>query len=247
MEVKSMRDKRIALVTGANKGIGFEVAKQLGNQGIKILIGARDRERGEEAVTDLQKLGISASLLLIDVTNQKTIQAAAKQATKQYGKLDILVNNAGITGSSMVAPSLVDIDVMRAVYETNVFGVVAVTNAFLPLLRKSSSARIVNVSSGLGSLTLTSDKKSEFVHYNILPYQSSKTALNAVTVAYAKELADSDIKVNAADPGYTATDLNQNRGYKTTEQAAQVIIKLATIDDNGPTGTYQDENGEIDW
>jgi NAD(P)-dependent dehydrogenase (short-subunit alcohol dehydrogenase family) len=242
-----MSNRRAALITGANKGIGFEVAKQLGSLGIEILVGARDRRRGKFAVTKLQKLDLTASLLLIDVTDVKTIQAATDQVGEQYGKLDILVNNAGITGDSLVAPSQVDIAVMRTVYETNVFGVVAVTNAFLPLLRKSPGGRIVNVSSGLGSLTLASDKNCEFVHYNLLPYQSSKTALNALTVAYAKEFQDSEIKVNSADPGYTATDLNQHRGHKTPEQSAEVVIKLATLPADGPTGSYQDENGEIDW
>jgi NAD(P)-dependent dehydrogenase (short-subunit alcohol dehydrogenase family) len=172
---------------------------------------------------------------------------AASQIGQQYGRLDILVNNAGISGDFRGAPSEVTLDQMRQVYDTNVFGVVTVTNAMLPRLRRSAAGRIVNMSSGLGSLAQACDPGSEFGHYNIITYQSSKTALNAVTVAYAKELRETRIKVNAADPGFTATDFNHHRGYRTVEQAAVIAVRLATLDADGPTGTFQDENGVVPW
>jgi NAD(P)-dependent dehydrogenase (short-subunit alcohol dehydrogenase family) len=181
------------------------------------------------------------------VTDPASIARAAQDIEEQHGRLDILVNNAGITGSFRGAPSEVTPGQLRQVYDTNVFGVAAVTNQLLPLLRRSAAGRIVNMSSGLGSLTLSSDPGSEFAHYNLVTYQSSKTALNALTVAYAKELRETAIKVNAADPGFTATDLNNHRGYRTVEQAAVIAVRLATLGADGPTGTFQDENGAVPW
>jgi NAD(P)-dependent dehydrogenase (short-subunit alcohol dehydrogenase family) len=243
----TMSQEKVALITGANKGIGLEVAKQLGLQKIVVLVGARDPTNGAVAVKALRDLGVSAELVALDVTNPATISEAAEMVERTYGKLDILVNNAGITGCGSPVPSEVTVETMRQVYETNVFGIVAVTNAFIPLLRKSVSGRIVNVSSGLGSITAASDPTSEFYALNYMPYQSSKTALNAVTVAYAKVLGDGPIKVNAADPGYTATDLNAHRGYRTVEQAAQIVVYLATLPNDGPTGTFSNDDGPIPW
>lgn len=240
-------DEKIALVTGANKGIGFEIAKQLGAKGITVLVGARDATHGGEAVRSLRELGIVARAIALDVTAAETIAAAASTIRADYGRLDILVNNAGITGGAAPPPSEVTVEMMRRVYETNVFGVVAVTTAMLPLLRESLSGRIVNMSSGLGSLTLNSDPAWEFGSFNILPYQSSKTALNAITVAFAKELKGTDIKVNSADPGYTATDLNAHRGDQTVEQGATVPVRLATLSHDGPTGEFHNENGVVAW
>jgi NAD(P)-dependent dehydrogenase (short-subunit alcohol dehydrogenase family) len=240
-------EQKIALITGANKGIGFEATKQLAEQGIFVFLGARDRARGEEAASALVARGLPVAPLRLDVTDGASIEQAAREISEQRGRLDILVNNAGVTGGFRGAPSEVTPGQMRQVYDTNVFGPVAVTNAMLPLLRRSAAGRIVNMSSGLGSLTLNSDPGSEFGDYNVLVYQSSKTALNAVTVAYAKELRESGIKVNAADPGFTATDLNQHRGYRTVEQAAAVVVRLATLGPDGPTGTFQDENGTVPW
>jgi NAD(P)-dependent dehydrogenase (short-subunit alcohol dehydrogenase family) len=237
----------IALITGANKGIGFEIARQLGEQGVFVLIGSRDEARGQEAAGTLAARGLPVAALGIDVTDGASVARAARDIEQQHGRLDILVNNAGITGEFRGAPSEVTVDQLRQVYETNVFGAVAVTNAVLPLLRRSEAGRIVNMSSGLGSLTLNSDPGSEFAAYNLITYQSSKTALNAVTVAYAKELRATGIKVNSADPGFTATDLNQQRGYRTVEQAAVIAVRLATLGANGPTGTFQDENGPVPW
>jgi NAD(P)-dependent dehydrogenase (short-subunit alcohol dehydrogenase family) len=238
---------KIALVTGANKGIGFEIARQLGGQGMFTVVGSRDEERGLAAAAALTAQGLSAAAVAIDVTDDASISRAAKEIGQRYGHLDVLVNNAGITGSFRGAPSEVTPDQLRQVYDTNVFGAVAVTNAMLPLLRRSPAGRIVNMSSGLGSLAQSSDPGSEFGSYNLITYQSSKTALNAVTVGYAKELRETPIKVNAADPGFTATDLNNHRGYRTVEQAAVIAVRLATLGADGPTGTFQDENGPVPW
>lgn len=237
----------IALITGANKGIGFEVATQLAQRGVFVLVGARDETRGREAVDTLLAQGLHAALVVIDVTDDDSIARAAGEIDGRYGQLDILVNNAGISGGAGRSPSEITRARMRQVYETNVFGVVAVTNALLPLLRRSAAGRIVNLSSGLGSLTLSSDPASEFGRYTYLAYQSSKAAVNAITVAYAKELRANGIKINAADPGFTATDFNNHRGYRTVEQAAVVVVRLATLPADGPTGTFQDENGPVPW
>jgi NAD(P)-dependent dehydrogenase (short-subunit alcohol dehydrogenase family) len=242
-----MAGEKVALITGANKGIGLEIARQLSEQGTFVLIGARDEARGKEAAASLTARGRAVAPLSVDVTDPASIARAARDIEEQHGRLDILVNNAGITGSFRGAPSEVTLDQLRQVYDTNVFGVVAVTNQMLPLLRRSAAGRIVNMSSGLGSLTLNSDPGSEFADYNLVTYQSSKTALNAITVAYAKELRETAIKVNAADPGFTATDLNSHRGYRSVEQAAVIAVRLATLGADGPTGTFQDENGPVPW
>ena len=242
-----MFEDKVALITGANKGIGFEIAKQLGVLGFTVIIGARDTVRGARAAGLLRSLGVSASPLDIDVTDATTIEVAAKAIGDQYGHLDVLVNNAGISGGAGAIPSRVPVELMRLVYETNVFGVVAITNAMLPLLLGAPAGRVVNMSSGLGSLTLSSDLDSEFGKLNILAYQSSKAALNSVTVAYAKELHGSGILVNAADPGFTATDFNNHRGYRTVEQAATIAVRLACLKDDGPSGTFQNESGHVPW
>lgn len=242
-----MPGEKIALITGANKGIGFEIARQLGERGAAVLLGARDELRGKQAAESLTARGLSAAPLLIDVTDTASIANAAREIGQQYGRLDILVNNAGISGSFRGAPSEITLDQLREVYDTNVFGVVAVTNAMLPLLRRSAAGRIVNMSSHVGSLTLTTDPASKFGHYNLIAYQSSKTALNAITVAYARELRETRIKVNAANPGFTATDLNNHRGYGTAEQGAVIAVRLATLGPEGPTGTSQDDNGILPW
>jgi NAD(P)-dependent dehydrogenase (short-subunit alcohol dehydrogenase family) len=183
----------------------------------------------------------------IDVSDDVSIARAARAIDERYGRLDILINNAGISGGAAGSPSEITRARMRQVYETNVFGVVAVTNALLPLLRTSAAGRIVNLSSGLGSLTLSADPASAFGPSNYLAYQSSKAALNMITVAFAKELRPARIKVNAADPGFTATDFNNRRGYNSVEQAATIVVRLATLPADGPTGTFQDENGMVPW
>jgi len=241
-----MTDRKIALITGANKGIGKEIARQLGAQGMTVLLGARDKTRGAEAAGELTRKGLDAHALLLDVTDQSSIDDAASQIESEWGRLDALVNNAGIA-LDRVPPSQLDLDTLRRTYDTNVFGVFAVTKALLPLLRKSDAGRIVNLSSGLGSLAQNSDPQWEFAGVKPLAYNSSKTALNMMTVLFASELRDTPIKVNAADPGFTATDLNQHRGTRTVEQGAAEAVRLATLPADGPTGGYFSDNGPVPW
>lgn len=242
-----MTDKKIALITGANKGLGFETARQLAKQNIKVLIGARDETRGREAAEKLRNEGFDAEFVHVDVTDEKTIEAAAKYVEENFGKLDILVNNAGIANEYGLAPGEINLELIRQTFDTNFFGVIAVTKAFLPLIKKSESGRIVNVSSGLGSLTLHSDPNSPYYDIKPLAYNTSKTALNMFTVILAHDLKDTKIKVNSADPGYTATDLNHNSGPKTVEQGASIIFDLATLPDDGATGGYFDDQGVVPW
>jgi NAD(P)-dependent dehydrogenase (short-subunit alcohol dehydrogenase family) len=239
-------ERKVALITGANKGIGLEIARQLGRQGMTVLVEARDAGRGREAIEGLRSEGIDAYLIRFDVTSQATIDQAARRIEEEFGRLDILVNNAGIFVDD-APPSGLGMEVLRRTYETNVFGRVAITKAMLPVLRKSSAGRVVNMSSGLGSLTLASDLGWEFAAINLLAYNSSKSALNAVTVQFAKELRDTPIKVNAADPGYTATDLNNYQGRRDMEQGARAAVRLATLPVDGPTGGFFDENGPLPW
>ena len=241
-----MAEKKVALITGANKGIGKEIARQLGAQGMTVLLGARDAGRGAEAAGELAREGIDAHAISLDVTDKKSIAAAADQIEKDYGRLDVLVNNAGIALDNGPASTL-DVETMRRTFETNVFGVVAVTQAMLPLLKKSEAGRVVNLSSGLGSLTQNSDPNWGFAGVKPLAYNSSKAALNMVTVIFAAELKDTGIKVNAADPGYTATDLNQHQGPRTVPQGATAAVRLATLPTDGPTGGYFDEDGVVPW
>jgi NAD(P)-dependent dehydrogenase (short-subunit alcohol dehydrogenase family) len=237
----------IALITGANKGIGLETARQLGARGITVLIGARDSERGTAAERALRDAGADARFVRLDVTDAKSAQQAAEWIDGEHGRLDILVNNAGIArtrprGETEVRgepPSETDLDAMRTIYETNVFGVVTVTNAMLPLLRRAPAGRIVNVSSELGSIGSMTDPASPMAGFPAgLAYPSSKTALNMITVLYARELRDTPIKVNVANPGYTATDLNGHTGFRSASDAAQASVHLATLPADGPTGTF---------
>lgn len=239
---------RVALITGANKGIGFEVSRQLGELGISVLVGARDEARGTAAVAQLKAHDIPATFLPLDVTSNTSIHHAAAWIAREYGKLDILVNNAGISGGNIsTPPSLTDIDVVRHVYETNVFGVASVTIAMIPLLKRAVRARIVNVSSSLGSLTMGLDPNDRFYGINSLQYQSSKTALNAITVEFAKELESEGITVNAACPGFVDTDFNGHMGTKSSRQAATIIVTLSTLGADGPTARFYDEDGELPW
>lgn len=241
--------KKIALITGANKGIGFEIARQLGSQGMIIFAGTRDRARGDKAVRTFQSEGIEAYAVPLDVTEQATIEAAASFIGDTFGKLDILVNNAGISlGEGHAPPSELAIEIYRAIYETNVFGVFAVTKAMLPLLRRSDAGRIVNMSSTMGSLSLNSDPNSIYGQMPpLLAYNSSKTAVNAITIFFANELRNTNIKVNAVSPGYVATDLNNHTGFLTPQQGAKVPVTFATLAADGPTGGFFDENGAIPW
>lgn len=237
----------IALVTGANKGIGKEISRQLGATGIVVLLGARDRGRGEQAEADLRSQGFTVQFIPLDVTDQASVDQAAAQIERQYGRLDILVNNAGIA-LDWIPPAQLDIETLKKTYETNVFGVFRVTKAMLPLLKKSRAGRIVNLSSALGSLTFASNSEGPFRDSNwLLAYNSSKTALNAMTVAFARDLKSSGIKVNASNPGYTATDMNQNRGTRTVEQGAASSVRLALLPDDGPTGGVFSDEGVVPW
>ena len=222
-------NKKIALVTGANKGIGYETARELASQGLTVLLGARDAQRGEEAAAKLQGEGLDVQFVQLDINDPATHQAARRWIEDNFGRLDVLVNNAAIALETTQKPSEVEMQTLRETFDVNFFGTIAVTQTLLPLIRKSEAGRIVNVSSGLGSLTQNSDPNWEFYPVKLLAYNASKTALNAFTVMLAAELKDTVIKVNSADPGFTATDLNGHRGYKTVEQGAAVIIQLATL------------------
>ena len=235
-----------ALVTGANKGIGFAIAKGLGALGWKVGIGARDDDRRDAAVAKLREAGADAFGVPLDVTDDASVAAAVEVIKAEGGGLDVLVNNAGITGGMPQEPTTVQPETMRTVVETNVIGVIRVTNAMLPLLRKSGSPRIVNMSSSVGSLTLQTTPDA-FVGPVSAAYSPSKSFLNAVTIQYAKELADTNILINAACPGYVATDLNGFRGTRTPEQGATEAIRLATLPDDGPTGRFFDEDGPVAW
>jgi NAD(P)-dependent dehydrogenase (short-subunit alcohol dehydrogenase family) len=241
-----MSSRRVAVVTGANKGIGLEIARQLARRGITVLIGARDEARGREAAEKLRADGLDARALRLDVTDEKSVAAAAALLEQDPGRLDILVNNAGIAIDDG-PPSRVSMDALRRTYETNVFGLVRVTQALLPLLRRSDAGRIVNLSSGLGSLTLNSDPSWEFAPVKYLAYNSSKSAVNAITVQLAWELRETKVKVNAADPGYVATDMNRHQGVRTVEQGAATPVRLATLPDDGPTGAYFNDEGPLPW
>jgi len=239
----------IALITGANKGIGLATARLLGEAGMTVLIGARNAERGEAAAKELAQDGLDASFVLLDVTDEASARAAADAVGSAQGRLDVLINNAGIAigDASRAAPSQTPLETMRTTFETNVFGLVAVTNAFLPLLHKSAAGRIVNVSSEVGSIASMLDRTSPLWPMASIPYPASKAALNMVTAMYAKELADSLIKVNAANPGYCATDLNGNSGPRTPAQGAAAAIEYATIGEDGPSGGYFNDEGRVPW
>jgi NAD(P)-dependent dehydrogenase (short-subunit alcohol dehydrogenase family) len=249
-----MQDKPVALVTGANKGIGLQIAKDLAVHGFTVIVGARHLEQGEAAAKSVEG---DARAVQLDVTDQASLAAAAERIRNELGRLDVLVNNAGISHAELPGRSFEEVvaagrlsvaslDEVRTVFETNVFGIIAVTQAMLPLLREAPAARIVNVASSGGSLTLNSDPTNH--HRSMFgTYSASKAAANAVTVAFAADLEAAGIKVNAACPGFTATDLNNFRGARTVEQAAHEPVRLALIDASGPTGTFSNEDGPLPW
>jgi NAD(P)-dependent dehydrogenase (short-subunit alcohol dehydrogenase family) len=241
-----MSEQTIVLVTGANKGIGYEIAAGLGELGWSVGVGGRDDQRREAAVEKLRAAGADAFGVPLDVTDDASVAAAAGLIEDRAGRLDVLVNNAGITGGMPQTPSAVDPATVRAAVETNVIGVIRVTNAMLPLLRRSASPRIVNMSSSVGSLTLQTTPGTEMGPISVA-YAASKTFLNAVTVQYVKELRDTGILINAACPGYVATDLNGFRGVRTPEQGAAIAIRLATLPDDGPNGGFFDDAGAVPW
>ncbi len=241
-----MVDKRVAVVTGGNKGIGFEVARQLGRRGYAVVIGCRDAGRGEAAAGKLRAEGVDVRAVPLDVTAEGSPAAAAARVGADLGRVDVLVNNAGVALEA-AAVAGADLAKVRATYETNVFGLLAVTQAFLPLVRQSPAGRVVNVSSGLGSLAQNADPEWEHAAVKAAAYNSSKAAVNMLTVILAAEMKGTPVKVNAADPGYTATDLNGNRGTQTVEVGAEAIVRLATLAADGPTGGYFDRAGPVPW
>jgi NAD(P)-dependent dehydrogenase (short-subunit alcohol dehydrogenase family) len=242
---------RIALVTGANKGIGREIAAQLAALGSTVLLGARDPGRRADAVAALCAAGGDVHPLALDVTDPASVTAAAAEVERGFGRLDVLVNNAGISGGRAAqAPGAVDLDAIRSVFATNVLGVIAVTEAFLPLLRRSPAARIVNLSSSVGSLTRMSDPAHYFARMPAaLAYAPSKSALNQITVQYAKALRPDGILVNAADPGPCATDFTAGLPgiTRTAADGAAVAVRLATLPADGPTGAYLSDAGPVPW
>jgi len=241
-----MTYKKTSLVTGANKGIGLEIARGLGRIGYTVWIGSRNESRGEAAAEALRRDDLDARFLPLDVTDDRSVAAAAGSLGREVDQLDVLVNNAGIS-IGWGPPSEETITDVHAIYDVNVFGVIRTTHAFLPLLKKASEPRIVMVSSSLGSLAWASDFEAPMAEVNLLGYNSSKSALNAVTVAFAKDLAPLGFKVNAGCPGYTATDLNQHTGSRTPEQGAAIGIRLATLPNDGPTGGFFDDDGTVAW
>ena len=252
-----MPDKPVALVTGANQGIGLQIAKDLAAHGFTVLVGSRDLGRGEEAARTIDG---DARALQLDVTDQASIAAAAERVRDEFGRLDVLVNNAAISSTSkqpgmsiqehaaLTRPSNVSLDEVRAVWETNVFGVLAVYQAMLPLLRQAPAARIVNVSSGVGSLTMNADPA--YAHRSVFGpvYPASKTALNAITLAMAIELEPAGNKVNAVSPGFTKTNLNNYAGTETVEEGASEAVRVALLGPDGPTGTFTHAKlGTLPW
>ena len=239
--------KRTVLITGANKSIGFETAREMGKLGYKIWLGCRDAARGQDAVSLLLSEGIEVRLAIIDVTDQESIDAAVGQIKSEDGKLDVLINNAGIPGTWPIAPEAQDISDIMTIYNTNVFGVIRVTQAFLPLLKSGEEPRIIMVSSGLGSLEWVSDRSHPYSQVAALGYTSSKTALNGVTVAFANALSEYGISVNAVDPGYTATDFNGHSGYRTVSEAAKGIVWLAAEASQTMTAGFYFDGKRAPW
>jgi len=238
---------KTALVTGANKGIGREIARRLAAVGFKVWLGARDAGRGTAAAQALSAEGLDVHWLRLDVTEEESVAAAVKAVDGMGACLDVLINNAGIAIRYDLPPSQQRIADIRATYEVNVFGPIRVTQAFLPLLLKSPAARVVMVSSYSASIGRALDPASASYPINMMGYGSSKTALNAITVAFAKELVSQGVKINAAAPGYTATDLNGHRGHRTVQEAAAVVVRLATLGADGPTAGYFDDDGPLPW
>ncbi|WP_158789947.1 SDR family oxidoreductase [Granulicella sp. L46] len=236
---------KVALVTGANKGIGKAIARGLARDGFVVYLGARDLEKGKAAAEELREEG-EVRVIALDVADARSVTAARQTIELEAGQLDVLVNNAGISsapGSRFSVPMVETAENMRAVYETNVFAVVTVTNAFIPLLLKSTAGRIVNVTSKRGSI----GEEGAWVGRPNMAYSSSKTALNAITVHYARSLAETTVKVNGAAPGHVATDFNGFRGTRTPEEGAAVAIRLAKLGSEGPSGLVFEDETQLAW
>ena len=245
-----MNTSMIALVTGANKGIGREIAGQLAALGHTVVVAARSAEAGERTAAELRTAGGDSVAVVLDVTDPASVAAAADAVKTRFGHLDALINNAGVShrpGADFAGqlPRSADVEQARFVFETNFFGVITVTSAFLPLLRLSEAPRIVNVSSGAGSLTHTSDPAN--TDPVAIGYVPSKTALTSLTIQYARDLAPEHILVNAVCPGFVATALNNFNGVRTPAQGAAAAVRMATIPAGGPTGTFTDDQGAVPW
>ncbi|TPG72447.1 SDR family oxidoreductase [Hymenobacter nivis] len=236
-----MANQKIALVTGGNKGIGFEIVRGLLQAGCRVYLGAREAAKGQQAVAELADAG-DVRFLEVDLANQATLEAAAAHLRREEGHLDILVNNAGINVPGDGSPVNADVRSVEQALQTNFLGTLAVTQAFLPLVKQAAAGRIVNVSSPLGSLTIVGQHD-----WALLGYSASKAALNMLTVQLAFELKDTGIKVNSAAPGYTATDLNGFEGSDTPAQGAAEAIRLALLPTEGPTGTMSSSEGVLPW
>ena len=242
-----MHIKRQALVTGANKGIGLAIARGLAQAGMTVWLGARDRVRGKAAVQRLQAEGLDVRLLEIDVADDDSVRRAAEAVGSEIEALDVLVNNAGIIIDPAAPPSQARMADVKATHEVNLFGPIRVTQAFIPLLKAAGQARVVMMGSGVGSLTLITDPASIYSTVNLLAYTSSKVALNAVTVSFAKELAPFGIQVNAVEPGHVQTDLNGNTGVLTPEEGAATAVRMALAGQDGPTGGFFGSHGRQPW
>jgi NAD(P)-dependent dehydrogenase (short-subunit alcohol dehydrogenase family) len=243
-----MANKLIALVTGANKGIGMEIARQLAHAGVDVIIGARDASRAAAAVADLGSQGLPAQSLSIDLIDHASIAAAARIIEAQYGRLDILVNNAGIVDDRDGPPGRSALEAARRIMDTNFIGTLAVTQAMLPLLRKATAARIVNLSSSLGSLTVNGDSTSPYYEARLIGYNASKAAVNMLTVQLAQELRGTAIVVNSVSPGYVKTDLTGQTGYMTPEEGARLPVQYALLSqDDAVTGKFVEASGVTPW
>ncbi|MGH9949313.1 MAG: SDR family oxidoreductase [Pyrinomonadaceae bacterium] len=243
---------KVALVTGANKGIGFETSRQLAQQEMTVLLSARDKVRGTEAADKLKAEGLDVQFLHLDVDDVKTHEAAYKFIEENFGWLDILINNAGILADQFedgksALTSQTPVETYRRTFETNFFNLIALTQTLLPLIKKSDAGRIVNLSSILGSLSIHSDPDGDFYHFKVPAYDASKTALNAYTIHLAYELRDTPIKVNSAHPGYVATDMNNHEGPMPVEDGAKTSVALAMLPSDGFTGKFIHLGEEVPW
>ncbi len=238
---------RVALVTGANKGIGLEIARQLAQAGVFVVIGARDSARAKAAVEDLSSQGLAAQSVPIDLNDHASIAAAAETIRAEHGRLDILVNNAGIVDAEDGPPTMCSPGAARRIMDTNFVGTLAVTQAMLPLLRQSPAARIVNLSSSLGSLALNGDPTSPYYSQRFIGYNASKAALNMLTVQLAEELRDTPIVVNSVSPGFVKTDLTGHNGFMTAEEGAKLPVEYALLGKNTVSGRFVEASGETSW
>ena len=242
-----MTTQKIALVTGANKGIGLEIARQLAQSGVTVILGARDLIRGQQAVAPLISAGLDVEALKIDLNDETTIEAAAQGIGDRHGRLDILVNNAGIVDAEDGPPSVAAVGAARRLMETNFIGTLAVTQAMLPLLRRSPAGRIVNLATTLGSLAINGDPSSPYYDARLIGYNASKAALNMLTVQLAAELKGTGIAVNSVAPGYVRTDLTGNNGYMTAEEGARLPVEYALFEDGSASGRFVEPAGNAPW